>query len=1012
MANKIFENFENSFGGYQKALLTCVLASQAIYEEDPLESFNSENFNTFNHCIKKLIVSEVDEENNDPFSLQVKYMVCEGDKLLIVAFRGTKTMNDFLTDIKVYRKINDITGSFHSGIYQQSEKIPVDFFVEKIKNGYKVIFTGHSLGAAIAGMITIRVLYDQQFQGQEELMKNVLCIGFGSPAFFDDIFRNEVEKKFKKNFHFYINENDIVVDLLTTLSNEIYSEKFDKNMSELASCFLSFIASLKGNLSNDSSVTNLSILTKFSEYALRYVGTVVRAVVPNYRQFGNILYLNGHLKYSDYCNKISSIKNELEKYRKRPDVLITKIQNHYIGNYRRNIIELLSNPRINDKIKVDQLESLFIPSVIVKSSNEDTCNEASNNYSVKLVVNQFETDVILNLTCEKNAAYIANAFLNIENEKIATRKLNRRKNNSLQFIFSVSNRDIVTETNKLKKLEKFEVEIVSQFGRKNTKLNVECGDNDIERNEISYNKEQILKMPVDLLYIYAIFYVKTFKKIQNDENIEEQCNQILNCLNDLCKIWNIKSKSPHSFTEAELGGVFFSYFANDFNSEQLKLQTFSNKNFVSLKDNVNEEDMRVLIENVLPTCYYLKRLQSENYFRPWDHSAAIYFNFYSLIMNFLNFMQIKAIFWRNTSDEAYLATLDLFLGKKFKDCLPYLGFYEKKIVELENSGKFRSENDETKKNLLRTIKINNSLRNILSSDSSSLKIFGVIGKKKCGKSTFIERIIPGANANASANIATTVTTPYKINDSVILIDYPHFDSIQLSHKLQFLFSRFILDNTFLICAAIERMDSDDTMRLLELIKTGQNKNYTILLNRADDLWRDCRSDVIFAKTKFDELKKEVQEKRANLVLDNEDKILLTCLCNIANLEDQDGLKRSGVLLGEEIRNKILSIIGVTKAPAARSTEYKEKKILIQNERGSKEIKIIITNNKETCETRNKNESGYEIVDSPESLNDQISFFRINNPIYKLKYDPNVQCNSFDNLFDMDGQTFIIFERQI
>jgi hypothetical protein len=82
---------------------------------------------------------------------------------------------------------------------------------------------------------------------------------------------------------------------------------------------------------------------------------------------------------------------------------------------------------------------------------------------------------------------------------------------------------------------------------------------------------------------------------------------------------------------------------------------------------------------------------------------------------------------------------------------PYIenfGSYEKEIFEAVNRGTYKND---TTNNVLQTIILNRRIRNVLKADFQ----FAIIGRKKLGKSTFLETIIPGANANASA------TTPFK-----------------------------------------------------------------------------------------------------------------------------------------------------------------------------------------------------------------------------------------------------------
>jgi hypothetical protein len=44
-------------------------------------------------------------------------------------------------------------------------------------------------------------------------------------------------------------------------------------------------------------------------------------------------------------------------------------------------------------------------------------------------------------------------------------------------------------------------------------------------------------MDLDLLYIYSIFYINIFHKIE-DEKVNERCNQLKEILRKIDKIWN------------------------------------------------------------------------------------------------------------------------------------------------------------------------------------------------------------------------------------------------------------------------------------------------------------------------------------------------------------------------------------------------------------------------------------------------------------------------------------------
>jgi hypothetical protein len=91
--------------------------------------------------------------------------------------------------------------------------------------------------------------------------------------------------------------------------------------------------------------------------------------------------------------------------------------------------------------------------------------------------------------------------------------------------------------------------------------------------------------------------------------------------------------------------------------------------------------------------------------------------------------------------------------------------------------------------------LNSEIRNIL----GKYHIIGSIGTKKAGKSTFVE-LISTRNANSSIEDATKLATAYSIPDcdKVVIFDYPHSDSKCLAEKLEFYFTRLLLDHIYLI----------------------------------------------------------------------------------------------------------------------------------------------------------------------------------------------------------------------
>ena len=729
-----------NFAKYKRVLISCIAASEAIYDENPMTALNSGSFNALNHIIRKSMDSKIDDENsNDPNSLEVKYMVSEceyeieKEKVIIVAFRGSQTRDDYLIDLKLNGKVNELEGRFHSGMFQRSVQIPIDYFIDKLKKNYKIVFTGHSLGAAVAALVCIRVLFDNRVKS--DWKKNILCIGFGTPAFADTKFKDYVKKsECENNFHFYINEKDIVVELLTKLSNALYDESFDQNSGSNAESFLSFITS---NLSGKVDESLLSSSLKF--LATKVLPVVGKVLIPKYEHFGRTIFLNGGIKISGYSES-SSLKKDIENYLKRPDDLISKIQNHYIGNYRRKFSQILKHFEYNHTRQVLKLPDFELPKQIslregsCKKDDTGNCdnNDFCNQYSIKLLQNEFKTDVCISVCC-RNMDYILNAFLKNKNDakEIFGAKIQNESCGSKKFTFS----DLNPSIHELK--NEYELTFKTHFEHSDP-INITFSENNLIDTKLKHKNKKILTMQVDLLYLYAIFYCNTFERIKDLEgksnaSYSQNCNAIRGHLERLSKIWNDKFKEKEKeHSEEELKGVFFSYFVEDFKkTDQMKEQKFSLKFVENLKDFVCENDLEKVFDRALLTCYYLKKLQSNNFFRSWDKNTAFYLNIFNVTLR--NLYYFAKSYFNMTIDEGYLATLQSFNLPEFDEAkfTQYAGSYEEIIIAKKRLGNLKLPSFENNKIFLESVEINYEIRKILMGDfESKISIFGVIGKLK------------------------------------------------------------------------------------------------------------------------------------------------------------------------------------------------------------------------------------------------------------------------------------------
>ena len=316
----------------------------------------------------------------------------------------------------------------------------------------------------------------------------------------------------------------------------------------------------------------------------------------------------------------------------------------------------------------------------------------------------------------------------------------------------------------------------------------------------------------------------------------------------------------------------------------------------------------------------------------------------------------------------------------------------------------------------RMILCNRKIRDILLEDW----IIGVVGEKKSGKSTFIEKMIPGANAGASSSEATRIMSTHEISDSVVLIDYPHFDSNDYKHKLQFIFTQKLLDHTFMICEAKRAMDTEGNEQLFKAVQS-HGDHFTILLNWADLIWNDEKNVTVEEKKRaLDNIVNQIIElrKSKNDLNDNlKYKLNFTCLVDIKDVKQLEGMRQANILQGIKLKEKVYEIIfetikdipenkDVRDKFAEKIAEYKKKpetkqiKVILKLGPLEMASEIIITKNKTSC----KQSEGIKIFNEfTEIVNEYKEVF--NQPTFREKNNPESIIKSIDDFLNSDEFIF-------
>jgi Lipase (class 3) len=138
-------------------------------------------------------------------------VVASNEKVVVVAFRGTKDPIDWLTDVRVIGK-RVAEGKMHGGFYAATNAIFEDAYNEAVHQGAErktVWITGHSLGGAMAMAFAYRALNDKHLDPAG-------IITFGQPLVVTAPLAEFMLDHFKSRYIRFVNNRDPVTRLVPT----------------------------------------------------------------------------------------------------------------------------------------------------------------------------------------------------------------------------------------------------------------------------------------------------------------------------------------------------------------------------------------------------------------------------------------------------------------------------------------------------------------------------------------------------------------------------------------------------------------------------------------------------------------------------------------------------------------------------------------------------------------------------------------------------------------------------
>jgi hypothetical protein len=198
------------------------LASEAVYHDE--KEFISENI----HRPFAEFLNVKDQPIRGPSGFTM--FNADGSNAIIVSFRGTFGFDDMYTNMKVVQQTG-FEGKMHSGFMSRANAVDVSEIKKVLIDDpdKQIILTGHSLGGAVAALVTLRLLRTESLM--PEHTARVSCITFGQPLVGDaDIVKSVVTKKQQRHFWTIVNEEDVVprVLLFTDDLIKVFADGFEK----------------------------------------------------------------------------------------------------------------------------------------------------------------------------------------------------------------------------------------------------------------------------------------------------------------------------------------------------------------------------------------------------------------------------------------------------------------------------------------------------------------------------------------------------------------------------------------------------------------------------------------------------------------------------------------------------------------------------------------------------------------------------------------------------------------
>jgi hypothetical protein len=190
----------------------CALLARAVYfgNEVQIGTFLAERGHRFNGGIT---CSNISGEEGHFVIARLRE---ENRTTTYLAVRGSFVLEDWGANLQAWPTFQEM-GMVHAGWYARMLHLPQHLLIQCIKDGHRVVMCGHSLGGAVAQLLTLSVL--QSFAGdaaETEIRSRIKCISFAGPMVISgSVAVDHVNNHYKDNFVTFAHHTDVVPKVLS-----------------------------------------------------------------------------------------------------------------------------------------------------------------------------------------------------------------------------------------------------------------------------------------------------------------------------------------------------------------------------------------------------------------------------------------------------------------------------------------------------------------------------------------------------------------------------------------------------------------------------------------------------------------------------------------------------------------------------------------------------------------------------------------------------------------------------